>query len=66
MDIRFEMDRERDVAYIRLHTHHPLKRAWKSLVREDWVLDIDAAGDVVGLELRRARARLMEWGIRLP
>lgn len=67
MDICFEIDRERDVAYIPLNPHHPLKRVWKSLVREDWVLDIDAHGDLVGLELSRARSRLpLRWGVRLP
>jgi len=67
MDICFEMDRERDVAYIRLNTHHPLKRVWKNLVGEGWVLDVDVHGDLVGLELARAQANLaLGWGIRLP
>lgn len=67
MDICFEIDRERDVAYIRLNTHHPLKRVWKSLVRHDWVLDVDDRGDLVGLELPRARSRLpLRFGVRVP
>ena len=64
MDICFELDRERDVAYIRLHTHDPLKRVWKSLVDEACVLDFDTTGDLVGLQL--PPVRLSEWGIRLP
>lgn len=67
MDICFEMDREHDVAYIRLNTHHPLKRVCKSLrARQDLVLDFDEHGDLVGLELLRARYRLTQWGVQIP
>lgn len=67
MELCIEIDRERDVAYIPLNTHHPLKRAWKSLfARQDLVLDIDAHGDLVGIEVLRARQRLTQWGVRVP
>lgn len=66
MDICFEMDRARDVATIRLNPHHPLTRAWKSLPTRDLVLDFDACGELVALEILRARTHLRQWGIRLP
>lgn len=65
MDICFELDRERDVAYIRVDTHHPLKRVWKSLPVQV-VLDMDGHGDLTGLELLNARAQLTALGVRLP
>jgi uncharacterized protein YuzE len=66
MDIRFEMDAERDVAYIRLGTHHPLTRVWKSLRVREVVLDFDPHGDLAGLELLNARKQLAALGVRVP
>lgn len=67
MDICFELDNARDVATIRLNTHHPLKRTWQRLpAPRDLVLEFDPSGDLVALEVLHARARLTQWGIRLP
>ena len=67
MDIRFEMNREHDVAYIRVGTHHPLRRVWRCLpVGEDLVLDFDRHGDLTGLELLNARKQLAALGVRVP
>jgi uncharacterized protein YuzE len=64
--IPLKIDRQRDVAYLRMGTHDPLRRVWRSLPLEgDLVLDIDRYGDLVGLEILNARARLKALGIRI-
>jgi uncharacterized protein YuzE len=67
MRTSIEIDREHDVAYIRLATHDPLRRVWRCIpVGRDLVLDIDRHGDLVGLELLNARKQLRSLGVRLP
>jgi uncharacterized protein YuzE len=67
MDICFELDNDRDVARIRLNTHHPLKRVWRTMpARADCQLEFDRHGELVALEVLHARKRLTQWGIRLP
>lgn len=64
MRIPVEIDRQRDVAYIRLATHMPLRRGWRGLpVGRNLVLDIDRHGDLVGLEILNARALLKSMGV---
>ena len=65
MNIPFELNVQRDVAYIRVHTHDPLRRAWRCLP-VDVVLDFDPDGDFVGLELLNARRQLEALGVRVP
>lgn len=65
MDICFELDRQRDVATIPLHTHHPLTRTWSRLpVPRDCVLQFNEYGELVALEV--TRRRLEQWGVRVP
>lgn len=63
MDICFELNRERDVATIRVNAHHPLKRVWKTLPIP-WVLQFDPQGELVALEV--PRKTLAQWGVHLP
>ena len=62
MEARFELDPRRDVAYIHMDIYDP----WRYLVRQDWVVDFDTDGRVVGLQVSHAHQRLSDLGIALP